>query len=177
MPQRLSPISPRIGPSGSGKTTLLQRLEQHLDGQGKTAEMAVTRPTVGVNMAKLRIKKKTCNVREIGGQMAPLWPQQCAGALGLVYVVDPSNLQQFSASVVLLLDLLNLETLKDVPFLLVFNKIDANLAAPLDEYKTAFRLDDILAVATQPLRVVQTSCLTGYGLDDVVVWLSELTSK
>ncbi|XP_040065851.2 ADP-ribosylation factor-like protein 16 [Ixodes scapularis] len=177
MPQKQSPINPRIGPSGSGKTTLLKRLEQHMDGRGRTSEMEIPRPTVGVNMTKLKIKKKAFSVREIGGQMAPLWPQQCAGALGLVYVVDSSNLQQFSASVVLLLDLLNLESLRDVPFLVVFNKVDAYLAVPLDEYKTAFRLNDILEVASQPLRVVQTSCLTEYGLDEVVVWLSEITSK
>lgn len=167
-----------VGPTGAGKTALLKRLQQHLAGEGRTAELTLPRPTVGVNMTKLKVgKKQTIDIREVGGAMAPLWPQQCSGATGLVYVMDASNVMQFSATSVLLLDLLNLESLKSVPFLLVFNKTDANLAVPLDEYKTAMRLSDIVEFAPQQISILQTSCLTGYGMDDVIAWLSKVPSK
>lgn len=167
-----------VGPKGSGKTALLKRLQQHAEGKGKTAELQDTRPTIGINMTLLKISKnKTCHVREVGGEMAPFLHQQTSDATGLIFVADSSNVFQFGETYVTLLDLLSLENLKAVPFLVVFNKTDANHAVPLEEYKDAMRFTCVVDAAPQDLETVQTSCLTGQGMDDVIGWLSRIAAN
>lgn len=164
-----------VGPKGSGKTALLKCLQQQLEGKGRRAELQDTRPTIGINMTLLKISKtKMCQVREVGGEMAPFLHQQTSDATGLIFVADSSNVFQFGETYVTLLDLLTLEHLKTVPFLLVFNKTDANQAVPLEEYKDAMRLTDVVDCAPQEVATVETSCLTGYGMDNVLDWLSRI---
>uniref|UniRef100_A0A1E1WXH2 Putative gtp-binding adp-ribosylation factor arf1 n=1 Tax=Amblyomma aureolatum TaxID=187763 RepID=A0A1E1WXH2_9ACAR len=167
-----------VGPKGSGKTALLKYIQQLLEGKGRRAELQVTRPTIGINMTIFKISKtKMCQVREVGGEMAPFLHQQTSDATGLIFVADSSNVFQFGETYVTLLDLLTLEHLKTVPFLLVFNKIDANQAVPLEEYKDAMRLTDVVNSAPQEVATVETSCFTGYGVDGVLDWLSRITSS
>lgn len=166
-----------IGPTGSGKTTLLRRLQQYDGGESPSAEMPSTVPTTGVDVSDVRVGRQTFRVREIGGAMAPLWAQQCSEAAGLIYVVDSANLQQFGAALVQLLDLLTLPTLREVPFLLVFGKTDVRSGVSPNETKSAFRLNDILRHAEQPVDVVDASSLTGYGLGRIVQWLRTLQTS
>ncbi|XP_064478231.1 ADP-ribosylation factor-like protein 16 [Ornithodoros turicata] len=163
-----------VGPTSSGKTTLLKRLQQHESGESRTTPMPSTIPTVGVNMVEVRAKQQTFPIREVGGAMAPLWAQQCSDAEGVMYIIDSANPQQFSPALIQLLQLLTLEGLQRVPFLLVFNKIDAYSCIPLNEYKSALRLNDIIHHAEQAIKVVDSSMLTGYGLDDMLEWLKNL---
>lgn len=164
-----------VGPKGSGKTALLKCLQQRLTGKGRNVELRDTRPTIGVNMTLLKISKnKTCQVREVGGEMVPFLHQQTSDATGLMFVADSSNVFQFGETYVTLLDLLTLENLKNVPFLLVFSKTDANQAVPLEEYKDAMRLADVLSAAAQDIATVETSSLTGYGMDEIIEWLSRI---
>lgn len=166
-----------VGPKGSGKTSLLKCLQQRISGKGRNVELQETRPTIGVNMTLLKISKnKTCQVREVGGEMAPFLHQQTSDATGVVYVADSSNVFQFGETYVTLLDLLTLENLKSVPFLLVFSKTDANQAAPLEEYKDAMRLADVLSAATQDIAMVDASSLTGYGMDEIIKWMARVTA-
>ncbi|KAH6943005.1 hypothetical protein HPB50_013625 [Hyalomma asiaticum] len=165
-----------VGPKGSGKTALLKCLQQRISGKGRNVELRETRPTIGVNMTLLKISKnKTCHVREVGGEMVPFLHQQTSDATGVIYVADSSNVFQFGETYITLLDLLILENLKSVPFLLVFSKTDANQAVPLEEYKDAMRLADVLSAATQDITTVETSSLTGYGMDEILEWMTRIT--
>lgn len=165
-----------VGPKGSGKTALLKCLQQRISGKGRNVELRETRPTIGVNMTLLKISKdKTCHVREVGGEMVPFLHQQTSDATGVMYVADSSNVFRFGETYITLLDLLILENLKSVPFLLVFSKTDANQAVPLEEYKDAMRLADVLSAATQDITTVETSSLTGYGMDEILEWMTRIT--
>lgn len=177
-----------LGPEGAGKTVLIRKLEEYskrkktavpqTEGQDTSGDANLfpashhTVPTVGVNLAQLKIAKGVaCSLRESGGQMAPLWSGGYEDCNMVIYVIDSSNRVQVSASVVLLLDVLSSPALKEKPVLLFFNKTDSPLGLGLVEYKCVMRLDDIVTHATQDLAVVEGSCWTGDGIGTIFEWL------
>ncbi|CAG9783366.1 unnamed protein product [Diatraea saccharalis] len=96
-----------LGPKGSGKTTLLKKL-QDAEGIDNTYSPV---PTIGTNIYDIHYlnkhgKKQTVTVREVGGEMAPLWNNYLDGIEKVVFVVDTSNLCQISAAAVLFYTLL-----------------------------------------------------------------------
>ena len=63
-----------LGPKGSGKTTLLKKL-QDAEGIDYTHNPV---PTIGTNIYDVNYvnkngKKQILSIREVGGEMAPLW--------------------------------------------------------------------------------------------------------
>lgn len=63
-----------LGPKGSGKTTLLKKL-QKAEGIDNTYSPV---PTIGTNIYDVYYtnkhgKKQMLSIREVGGEMAPLW--------------------------------------------------------------------------------------------------------
>lgn len=69
-----------LGPKGSGKTTLLKKL-QDAEGIDNTYSPV---PTIGTNIYDINYlnkhgKKQTVQVREVGGEMAPLWSNYLDG--------------------------------------------------------------------------------------------------
>lgn len=47
----------------------------------------------------------------------------------------------------------------------------------LTEIKSLFRMDDIVASATQPTTILEVSALSGQGLREVLSWLESITAK
>lgn len=45
----------------------------------------------------------------------------------------------------------------------------------LIEIKSLFRMDDIIAAATQPITILEVSALSGQGLQEVLSWLESIT--
>jgi len=82
-----------VGAKGSGKTFLLKLL---LDREFDQDSVLV--PTVGVNIftKDLRCGKRTVPVpiRELGGELAPLWVEYLKSETSLIFVVDTINLGQ-----------------------------------------------------------------------------------
>ncbi len=187
-----------LGPEGTGKTLLLKNLaalcsRDQETGKGKREEPATsafedgdthqggvvpTIPTVGTNIQELQLDKRlTCTMREYGGSMAPLWSTAYQSCHMVAYVVDTSRPSLISATTVLLLETLSSEALRHKPFLILFNKTDSPFAMSLVELKAIMRLDDIVEVAPDnKITVVQGSCATGEGIDEVLQWLRETTS-
>ncbi|KAL0896185.1 hypothetical protein ABMA27_012130 [Loxostege sticticalis] len=115
-----------LGPKGSGKTTLLKKL-QDAEGIDNTYSPV---PTIGTNIYDMHFlnkqgKKQTLTIREVGGEMAPLWSNYLDGVEKIIFVVDTSNLCQISAAAVLLYTLLAEPRLKNAKFILVLSKMDA----------------------------------------------------
>jgi len=82
-----------VGGVGSGKTLLFKLLS---DKKFNPDSQLV--PTVGVNLYNLGLKsgKKSCavSVRELGGELAPLWGEYLKTETCLVFVVNTQNLGQ-----------------------------------------------------------------------------------
>ena len=183
-----------VGPEGAGKTLLVRKLEEYSKGRNESdgglptennnyasiASQAVqhTVPTVGINLAQIYpAKGVVCSLRESGGQMAPLWHNECRECTMLIYVVDSSHRVQVSETIILLLDLLSSKQLAGKPVLIFFNKTDSPLGMGLVEYKSVMRLDEVVSHADQTVTVLEGSCWTGEGIGDILQWLTKNCSK
>ncbi|GFY39837.1 ADP-ribosylation factor-like protein 16 [Trichonephila inaurata madagascariensis] len=108
--------------------------------------------------------------------MAAIWHMHYDGCVGIVYVIDASNLQQISCACILLLEILKHELLKSTKFAIVLNKTDVNNSVQIAEIKYLLRLEDICLHAEQDITVIETSCLTGKGIKDLKEWLLRICS-
>ncbi|KAK7939151.1 hypothetical protein WMY93_002477 [Mugilogobius chulae] len=137
-----------------------------------------TLPTVGTNLIDISLKRrKKVTLRELGGCMSPIWPSYYRDASSVIFMVDASNTSQISSSCIQLLSVLSAEPLQGVSVLLIFNKRDIDCLMSLLEIKSLFRLDDIIASATQTITTLELSASSGQGLQEVLNWLESVTVK
>ncbi|XP_075889219.1 ADP-ribosylation factor-like protein 16 isoform X3 [Nelusetta ayraudi] len=168
-----------LGATGVGKTLLLKRLHKFtLRGEVEPGEPPSTLPTVGTNLIDLTLKrKKKVTLRELGGCMGPIWPSYFKDCSSVIFVVDSVNIAQIASSCIQLLMVLSAEALHGVSILILFNKRDMPCTMSLTEIKSLFRMDDIIASATQPTTILEVSALSGQGLREVLSWLESITAK
>ncbi|KAL6103030.1 arl16 [Pungitius sinensis] len=167
-----------LGATGVGKTLLLKRLQKlGLHGLSELGEPPSTLPTVGTNLTDLTLKKKKVTLRELGGCMGPIWPSYFKDCSSVIFIVDSANTTQISSSCIQLLSVLSAEPLHSVSVLILFNKRDMPCIMSLIEIKSLFRMDDIIASATQPITILEVSAGTGQGLQEVLNWLESITVK
>ncbi|XP_029293523.1 ADP-ribosylation factor-like protein 16 isoform X3 [Cottoperca gobio] len=142
-----------IGATGVGKTLLLKRLQKlSLHGLGELGEPPSTLPTVGTNLTDLKLKKKK-------------------------FMVDSANIAQISSSCIQLLSVLSADPLHSASVLILFNKRDMPCTMSLIEIQSLFRMDDIIASATQPITTLELSARSGEGLQEVLSWLESIIVK
>ncbi|XP_029632021.1 ADP-ribosylation factor-like protein 16 [Salmo trutta] len=162
-----------LGATGVGKTLLLKRLQKLSvrDGTADLGEPPVTLPTVGTNLTDLTLKRKRVTVRELGGCMGPIWPSYYTDCSSVIFMVDSANTTQMSSSCIQLLSVLSAEPLHTASVLVIFNKRDLPCTMSLVEMMSLFRMDDIIASATQPITTLELSARSGQGLQEVLGWL------
>ncbi|KAM9471491.1 ADP-ribosylation factor-like protein 16 isoform 1-T1 [Salvelinus alpinus] len=162
-----------LGATGVGKTLLLKRLQKLSvrDGTTDLGEPPVTLPTVGTNLTDLTLKRKRVTVRELGGCMGPIWPSYYTDCSSVIFMVDSANTTQVSSSCIQLLSVLSAEPLHTASVLVIFNKRDLPCTMSLVEMMSLFRMDDIIASATQPITTLELSARSGQGLQEVLGWL------
>uniref|UniRef100_UPI003AAD90D9 ADP-ribosylation factor-like protein 16 isoform X1 n=1 Tax=Centroberyx gerrardi TaxID=166262 RepID=UPI003AAD90D9 len=177
-----------LGATGVGKTMLLKRLQNILLNEACEAEFwcdsaslspsnISTLPQVGTNLTDLTVKRKKVTVRELGGCMGPIWPSYFTDCSSVIFVVDSANITQISSSCIQLLSVLSAEPLRTASVLVLFNKRDVPCTMSLVEMKSLFRMDDIIASATQPITTLELSARSGQGLKEVLSWLDSVTTK
>ncbi|XP_028454887.1 ADP-ribosylation factor-like protein 16 [Perca flavescens] len=168
-----------LGATGVGKTLLMKRLQKlSLQGLGELGEPSLTLPTVGTNLTDLTLKKKKkVTLRELGGCMGPIWPSYFKDCSSVIFMVDSANIAQMSSSCIQLLSVLSAEPLHSASVLILFNKRDMPCTMSLIEIKSLFRMDDIIASATQPITSLELSARTGQGLQEVLSWLESIIVK
>uniref|UniRef100_A0A3Q0RA31 ADP-ribosylation factor-like 16 n=1 Tax=Amphilophus citrinellus TaxID=61819 RepID=A0A3Q0RA31_AMPCI len=165
-----------LGATGVGKTLLLKRLQNILCDELETPPS--TLPTVGTNLTDLTLKKKKkVTVRELGGCMGPIWPSYFKDCSSVIFMVDSANTAQISSSCIQLLSVLSAEPLSNASVLILFNKRDMPCIMSLIEIKSLFRMDDIVASATQPITILEASARSGEGLKEVLSWLESVMVK
>ncbi|XP_039679815.1 ADP-ribosylation factor-like protein 16 isoform X1 [Perca fluviatilis] len=168
-----------LGATGVGKTLLMKRLQKlSLQGSGELGEPSLTLPTVGTNLTDLTLnKKKKVTLRELGGCMGPIWPSYFKDCASVIFMVDSANIAQISSSCIQLLSVLSAEPLHSASVLILFNKRDMPCTMSLIEIKSLFRMDDIIASATQPITSLELSARSGQGLQEVLSWLESIIVK
>ncbi|KAF6039433.1 ARL16 [Bugula neritina] len=166
-----------VGSTSSGKTLFAKQLQEYVTKGSVLPESDIltTIPTVGTNMSTLQISRKDAvDIRELGGSMAPIWRKYYKNADSVVFLVDKSNPQQLSAASILLFDMLTDHLLTDVPFLVVWNKIDSRNCMSSGYIKNILDLDLIKNYASQKIDSVECSSVTGEGFGSIVTWLKQL---
>ncbi|XP_075991057.1 ADP-ribosylation factor-like protein 16 [Anticarsia gemmatalis] len=163
-----------LGPKGSGKTTLMKKL-QNAEGIDDTFSPV---PTIGTNLYDIYYlnkhgKKQMLSIREIGGEMAPLWHNYLDGVEKVIYVVDTSNLCQISAAAVLLYTLLAEPRLKNAKFILVLSKMDAAYRQMRNEALLMLQFTRLSAELGNAPTLLEASPLTGEGIDKLKAFISD----
>ncbi|XP_022042962.1 ADP-ribosylation factor-like protein 16 isoform X1 [Acanthochromis polyacanthus] len=167
-----------LGATGVGKTLLVKRLQMiNLHGLGELGTPPPTLPTVGTNLTDFTLKRKKVTVRELGGCMGPIWPSYFEDCSSVIFMVDSANIAQVSSSCIQLLSVLSAEPLHNASVLILFNKRDMPCVMSLIEIKSLFRMDDIIASATQPITTLELSARSGQGLQEVLRWLESVAVK
>ncbi|XP_077475882.1 ADP-ribosylation factor-like protein 16 isoform X3 [Stigmatopora argus] len=132
---------------------------------------------VGTNLTDLKLRRKKLTVRELGGCMGPIWPSYFTDCSSVIFVVDSANIFQVASSCIQLLSVISNEALRDASVLVIFNKRDMPCTMSLVEMQSLFRLDDVVACATQTITTLEASARTGTGLREVLTWMETVAVK
>ncbi|CAI9779734.1 unnamed protein product [Fraxinus pennsylvanica] len=165
-----------LGLDNAGKTTLLymlsdERLAQHQPTQYPTSEE--------LSMGKIKF-----NAFDLGGHQIArrVWKDYYAKVDAVVYLVDASEKERFMESKKELDALLLDESLANVPFLVLGNKIDVSYAASEDELRYYLGLTglntgkskvDLTETNIRPLELFMCSIVRKMGYGEGFEWLSQ----
>ncbi|KAJ2841505.1 ADP-ribosylation factor protein 3 [Coemansia brasiliensis] len=160
-----------LGLDGSGKTTLLEKLKHTYNGV-PGMDPAKIQPTVGVNMAKIRIQKCLLKFLDLGGQsdLRSIWESYFEDAHAILYVVDASNAKRMDEAKSVLLWLTRVAELDGIPILVLANKQDTTDIQQVAQVKEMINsIADCLD--TRDVRVMGGSGIQGTGVCEAVDWL------
>ncbi|EEY62279.1 uncharacterized protein PITG_14211 [Phytophthora infestans T30-4] len=177
-----------LGLDGAGKTLLLRQLMAQVVRKQKTVMERIdgdlvvdqnTQPSVGVEHWSLPLDGgKACTLREVGGQLLPMWPSYFASCHFWLFLVDASNATQLAAAAIEFFSIHSVDEMKYKPKLLVINQIDASFVIDDTVLQTYLCLDRLLAEPDSgPVQIIKTSALTGENVAQILKWLSQAASS
>jgi len=169
-----------IGAKGSGKTVLLKAL---CDPDNFSLDEFVL-PTVGVNFFSLKKPKKErksskdayVDIRELGGELLPVWESYLAKERRLIFVVSSAAVSQVSLVGVKLSEaLLALDSQPGPSLCLVWSHLDRDTSSSgIASQRRLLRLSQLTQIGTR-VRVteIEVNVKTGSGLQALKNWIVE----
>ncbi|CAK62720.1 unnamed protein product (macronuclear) [Paramecium tetraurelia] len=157
-----------VGLENVGKTTMLNQLSM--------GDPSFTVPTVGLNVRTVKKGGVTMKIWDIGGQIQyrPEWGNYAQGCDALIFLVDTSNQATLGTSKKELHNLLDNKSLRNIPILIIGNKIDVNPHLNEKQLIEGLNLDYI---TSNGWAVAMCSALTGNNITQVVDWLITKSKK
>lgn len=160
-----------VGLDNAGKTTILYKL--------KLGEVVSTIPTIGFNVETVTRNGITMNVWDIGGQtkVRSLWRHYYEQTDAIIFVVDSTDHERFGnllnnndeSVYCTLKNMLESDSLKGIPLLIMANKCDSKNAVPVGALCKHL---DLFNIKDRTWNCVSTSALSGEGIDESLEWLS-----
>lgn len=123
-----------MGLDNAGKSTLLTLLT--------TGRITQLDPTKHEHSESVKINNVNIKVFDLGGHLAmrKMWRERFMNIQGIVYIVDTADSSRFEESQKEFQEILKNEELKDIPIVIMCNKIDKREARPEEELLQVFGL-------------------------------------
>eukprot|EP00461_Guttulinopsis_vulgaris_P001023 UN01023 len=162
-----------VGLSGAGKTRFSQilALDQSATNNNNQNNLPDTVPTIGLEIQIFQRDGVQCKVFDLGGQSAyrSEWPRYVAGSDIIVLVIDTQH--PFDLLIVKkeLHQLLDNPLLKNIPILILANKID--LGAKIETDQEIIESLNLDYLTENPWTIVRCSAKTGENVDKAIEFL------
>mmetsp|Transcript_19726 Transcript_19726/g.33883 ORF Transcript_19726/g.33883 Transcript_19726/m.33883 type:complete len:178 (+) Transcript_19726:213-746(+) len=159
-----------LGCEGSGKSVLVRQLK-NLKKPLSSEELFDTQPTTGVEVDRIVYKKTKIFLRELGGNIIPVWPMYYKKSIAAVFLVDASDTSRLSESCLELYKILSHTDLLGKPVLLLLNKSDSPCCIPRPILSQVLLLDSLLQGASHRLQILDASAVTQAHVLATLQWL------
>lgn len=153
-----------FGLDNAGKTTIINRLKKNL--------FTNPIPTTNINIVRLLFENLSLTVYDAAGQKIyrKLWEAHLKNQDGLVFILDVTDKKRYAEAASELHRISNMPELKDIPLLILFNKVDLkNVKKMILSRQMKLKK---LKNKTRPLKFFKTSAKNNVGIDEAFNWLA-----
>jgi len=158
-----------FGLSQAGKTTIIQSLQRNIASK--------TVPTTNVNISRILVNNLSIITYDAPGQtkLMDLWESYLKKKHdGLVFVLDLVHRTKYNDAKGVLHKIALLDNLKDLPLLILLNKVDLVDKPNVEQTRKALGVSEL---GTRPIKLFLTSGADSKGVNEAFNWLGQELSN